>query len=137
MMYLVLSITRYYWIFLNQLLCICPFANLRSFIINKKTCRDKDFSLKVRTEWYKLLTCHCPDLSMRTGIFVLCWWRNETPTLQSGLNLYILILASYSCFILYPSHNNLQGSCQALWFGDYTVRRRRARSPLPGLIYCS
>ena len=38
-----------------------------------------------------------------------CWRRNETPTLQSGLNLYILTLASYSCFILYPLHNNLQG----------------------------
>ena len=84
-----------------------------------------------------LLSCSREVCSMRTGIFVLCWWRNETPTLQSGLNLYILILASYSCFILYPSHNNLQGSCQALWFRDYTVRRRRARSPLPGLIYCS
>ena len=40
---------------------------------------------------------------------VLCWRRNETPTLQSGLNLYILTLASYSCFILYPLHNNIQG----------------------------
>ena len=39
----------------------------------------------------------------------MCWWRNETPTLQSGLNLYILTLASYSYFILYPLHNNLQG----------------------------
>ena len=39
----------------------------------------------------------------------LCWRQNETPTLQSGLNLYILTLASYSCFILYPLHNNLQG----------------------------
>ena len=38
-----------------------------------------------------------------------CWWRNETPTLQSGLNLYILTLASYSCCILYPLHKNLQG----------------------------
>ena len=38
-----------------------------------------------------------------------CRRRNETPTLQSGLNLYILTLASYSCFILYPLHNNLQG----------------------------
>ena len=38
-----------------------------------------------------------------------CWRRNETPTLQSGLNLCILTLASYSCFILYPLHNNLQG----------------------------
>ena len=38
-----------------------------------------------------------------------CWRRNETPTLQSGLNLYILTLASYSCFNLYPLHNNLQG----------------------------
>ena len=32
-----------------------------------------------------------------------------TPTLQSGLNLCILTLASYSCFTLYPLHNNLQG----------------------------
>ena len=40
---------------------------------------------------------------------VICWQRNETPTLQSGLNLYILTPASYSCFILYPLHNNLQG----------------------------
>ena len=56
-----------------------------------------------------------------------CWRRNETPTLQSGLNLYILTLASYSCFILYPLHKNLGASCQALWFRDYTVRRRRAR----------
>ena len=39
----------------------------------------------------------------------ICWRRNETPTLQSGLNLCILTLASYSCFILYPLHNNLQG----------------------------
>ena len=39
----------------------------------------------------------------------LCRRRNESPTLQSGLNLYILTLASYSCFILYPLHNNLQG----------------------------
>ena len=39
----------------------------------------------------------------------ICRRRNETPTLQSGLNLYILTLASYSCFILYPLHNNLQG----------------------------
>ena len=38
-----------------------------------------------------------------------CQRRNETPTLQSGLNLYILTLASYSCFILYLLHNNLQG----------------------------
>ena len=38
-----------------------------------------------------------------------CWRRNETPTLQSGLNLCILTLASYSCFILYPLHNNIQG----------------------------
>ena len=38
-----------------------------------------------------------------------CRRRNETPTLQSGLNLYILTLASYSCFISYPLHNNLQG----------------------------
>ena len=39
----------------------------------------------------------------------ICRRRNETPTLQSGLNLYILTLASYSCFILYPLNNNLQG----------------------------
>ena len=39
----------------------------------------------------------------------LCRQQNETPTLQSGLNLYILTLASYSCFILYPLHKNLQG----------------------------
>ena len=39
---------------------------------------------------------------------ILCWQWNETPTLQSGLNLHILTLASYSCFILYPLHNNLQ-----------------------------
>ena len=39
----------------------------------------------------------------------MCWRQNETPTLQSGLNLYILTLAPYSCFILYPLHNNLQG----------------------------
>ena len=45
----------------------------------------------------------CPALGAR------CWRRNETPTLQSGLNLYILTLAFYSCFILYPLHNNLQG----------------------------
>ena len=38
-----------------------------------------------------------------------CRRRNETPTLQSGLNLYILTLASYSCFILYLLHNPLQG----------------------------
>ena len=38
-----------------------------------------------------------------------CRRRNETPTLQSGLNLYILTLAFYSCFILYPLYNNLQG----------------------------
>ena len=35
-----------------------------------------------------------------------CWRRNETPTLQSGLNLSA---ASCSCFILYLLHNNLQG----------------------------
>ena len=40
---------------------------------------------------------------------VTCWRRNETPTPQSGFNLCILTLASYSCFILYPLHNNLQG----------------------------
>ena len=45
----------------------------------------------------------CPGLGAR------CWRRNETPTQQSGLNLCILTLASYSCFILYPLHNNLQG----------------------------
>ena len=50
-----------------------------------------------------LLVPSCPALGAR------CWRRNETPTLQSGLNLYILTLASYSCFILYPLHNNLQG----------------------------
>ena len=39
----------------------------------------------------------------------MCWRQNETPTLQSGFNFYILTFASYSCFILYPLHNNLQG----------------------------
>ena len=41
--------------------------------------------------------------------FRKCWRRNETPTLQGGMNLCILTLAFYSCFILYPLHNNLQG----------------------------
>ena len=36
----------------------------------------------------------------------MCWRQNETPTLQSGLNLSV---ASCSCFILYLLHNNLQG----------------------------
>ena len=53
------------------------------------------------------------DLFLRaeneSNINGFCRRRNETPTLQSGLNLYILTLASYSCFILYPLHNNLQG----------------------------
>ena len=39
----------------------------------------------------------------------MCRRRNETPTLQSGLNLYILTPASYSYFILYLLYNNLQG----------------------------
>ena len=38
-----------------------------------------------------------------------CRRRNEIPTLQSGLNLYILTLSTYSCFILYLLHNPLQG----------------------------
>ena len=48
---------------------------------------------------------YCWSLAWR----ILCRRQNETPTLQSGLNLYILTLASYSYFILYPLHNNLQG----------------------------
>ena len=47
-----------------------------------------------------------------------CWRRNETPTLQSGLNLYILTLASYSCFILYPKYDVvklLHSICQQIW----------------------
>ena len=35
--------------------------------------------------------------------------RGVLATLQSGFNLCILTLASYSCFILYLLHNNLQG----------------------------
>ena len=51
------------------------------------------------------------EATVRTGHGTTewCWRWNETPTLQSGLNLCILTLASYSCFILYPLHNNLQG----------------------------
>ena len=51
----------------------------------------------------------CNLLSGSSASSKSCWQRNETPTLQSGLNLYILTLASYSCFLLYPLHNNLQG----------------------------
>ena len=47
-----------------------------------------------------LLVPSCPALGAR------CWRRNETPTLQSGLNLSV---ASCSCFILYLLHNNLRG----------------------------
>ena len=38
-----------------------------------------------------------PNLPVTSG--VSCRRRNDTPTLQSGLNLYILTLASYSCLI--------------------------------------
>ena len=56
----------------------------------------------------------CPKRNLKKKRTVKCQRRNETPTLQSGLNLYILTLAFYSCFILYLLHNNLQASCQAL-----------------------
>ena len=51
----------------------------------------------------------CPKRNLKKKRTVKCQRRNETPTLQSGLNLYILTLAFYSCFILYPLYNNLQG----------------------------
>ena len=51
---------------------------------------------------------HAGQNGCHQKVYNNCWRRNETPTLQSGLNLYILTLASYSCFILYPLHNNLQ-----------------------------
>ena len=55
------------------------------------------------TDWFQIGT------EVHHGCILLCRRRNETPTLQSGLNLYILTLVFYSCFILYLLHNNLQG----------------------------
>ena len=57
----------------------------------------------------KLKLQYFGHLMQRTDSFEKCWRWNETPTPQSGLNLCILTLASYSCFILYPLHNSLQG----------------------------
>ena len=79
------------------------------------------FFALIAEEGFRISSCYSLELCIQMLVSFLfsfafhfssfhsCWRRNETPTLQSGLNLYILTLASYSCFILYPLHNNLQG----------------------------
>ena len=75
-------------------------------------CRDK--ALVITNTFFqqlkrRLYTWTSPDGQRRNQIYYICLQRNETPTLQRGLNLCILTLDSYSCFFLYPLHNNLQG----------------------------
>ena len=62
------------------------------------------------------------------------WRRNETPTLQSGLNLCILTLASYGCFILYPLHNNLQGKLPSTMIQRLYSAQAQAQAQAQGEI---
>ena len=89
-----------------------PHCHLTFYLERKWSCSVVSNSLQPHGLEPTRLPCSWDFPGKNTGVgchILHCWRRNETPTLQSGLNLYILTLASYSCFILYPLHNNLQG----------------------------